>query len=503
MSREPQAAGPGGEPPAAPLLPAPRDLLNPREPYLVPLLLLLLTRAWFWRLLPFASEDAYITFRYARSLVLGYGLVYNPGERVMGFSSPLWTLWSALGYALLRDPVLWSRAWTVLADAFTVLALGAMLRRHASAASAWCFALFFAGWTYFAAVAVSGMENSVMLALIVLAAALAERRSRLAGPALAGVALIRPEGIAAAAVLALRAAWRDRAVALALVAAALLSVAAYFGSPLPQSVLAKASIYGTPGPLAGRHWWEWLSPFAFGRWPVTTEGSVLFAMAVVTGPAAAVGALALRRMRRTALAAAVAAALVVWLGYAALGVAFFYWYLVAPLGGVTAAVAVGLPRIVRGRAVYAGLALFVLGTWTLAPDLYRGRAGAELQSFGRLADYLVAHARAGQKVMLEPIGMVGYRCKLVVVDQVGLVSPQVARRRLQGPGWLSDMVAAERPDWLVLRQGEQREARAFAGVGAPFRSAAERDSVLAGYTLATVVNAPAGENALAVWARRP
>src|SRR5262249_29142195 len=163
----------------------------------------------------YASEDAYITFRYARNLVLGYGLVFNPGERVMGFSSPLWTLWNSLGYALLRDPVLWSRAWSVVADAFTLLALGVMLKREVSRWSAWCFAAAVAGWPYFAAVAISGMENSAMLALVVLAAALVGRRSVAAGPALAAVALVRPEGIAAAAVLALWAGGRNRGIAAA------------------------------------------------------------------------------------------------------------------------------------------------------------------------------------------------------------------------------------------------------------------------------------------------
>jgi hypothetical protein len=35
-------------------------------------------------------DDAMITMRYADNLVQGHGLVWNPGERVEGFSSPLW-----------------------------------------------------------------------------------------------------------------------------------------------------------------------------------------------------------------------------------------------------------------------------------------------------------------------------------------------------------------------------------------------------------------------------
>lgn len=36
------------------------------------------------------GEDCYITYRYARNLVLGDGLVYNPGEYVEGISNPYW-----------------------------------------------------------------------------------------------------------------------------------------------------------------------------------------------------------------------------------------------------------------------------------------------------------------------------------------------------------------------------------------------------------------------------
>jgi hypothetical protein len=103
--------------------------------------------------------------------------------------------------------------------------------------------------------------------------------------------------------------------------------------------------------------------------------------------------------------------------------------------------------------------------------------------------------------MLEPIGMVGWRCKVRIVDEVGLVSPAVARRRLQGPGWMADVVRAEQPDWLVVRRIVLADTRAFAGRGMPFRSRAERDSMLAGYRLAGWVDPASEENALAVLER--
>ena len=38
---------------------------------------------------PRTIDDAYITFRYARNLLAGNGLVYNPGEWVLGTTTPV------------------------------------------------------------------------------------------------------------------------------------------------------------------------------------------------------------------------------------------------------------------------------------------------------------------------------------------------------------------------------------------------------------------------------
>src|SRR4051812_31136182 len=56
-------------------------------------------------------EDYFITFRYSRNLARGHGLVYTPGERVHGFTSPLGTLLPALFDSIAGSesyvPALW------------------------------------------------------------------------------------------------------------------------------------------------------------------------------------------------------------------------------------------------------------------------------------------------------------------------------------------------------------------------------------------------------------
>lgn len=69
---------------------------------LASLLLLLLLLAWSLR---FIQDDAFISFRYAHNLVLGEGLVWNPGERVEGYTNFLWTLAIAAGIRAGLEPV--------------------------------------------------------------------------------------------------------------------------------------------------------------------------------------------------------------------------------------------------------------------------------------------------------------------------------------------------------------------------------------------------------------
>src|SRR5258708_17172329 len=49
---------------------------------------------------PRTIDDAFITFRYARNLLSGNGFVFNPGQHVLGTTTPLYTLLLAVLAAL-------------------------------------------------------------------------------------------------------------------------------------------------------------------------------------------------------------------------------------------------------------------------------------------------------------------------------------------------------------------------------------------------------------------
>ena len=56
----------------------------------------------------FVGDDAFISFRYAQNLMAGHGLVWNPGERVEGYTNFLWVLLMAAGMRLGVAPELLS-----------------------------------------------------------------------------------------------------------------------------------------------------------------------------------------------------------------------------------------------------------------------------------------------------------------------------------------------------------------------------------------------------------
>src|SRR5205085_7772430 len=60
--------------------------------------------AWLtWRYTPFIIDDAFISIRHAENLVRGYGLVYNPGEQIEGYTNFLWVIIIAAVHALGGD----------------------------------------------------------------------------------------------------------------------------------------------------------------------------------------------------------------------------------------------------------------------------------------------------------------------------------------------------------------------------------------------------------------
>ncbi len=203
-------------------------------------------------------DDAFISYRYARNLAEGNGLVFNIGQYVEGYTNLLWTLLIALGIRL-------GFAATTLGHVFGLLSgLAALYATYVYAATGlgsdrkWIAGLAPAALlatTGFGYWAMSGLETALFLAAISFALA-AEARDRLGLATLAAcvATLTRPDGgLVACVIFAAHIARHHRsgiaifkwpavygAFLLALTAGRLL----YYGDPLPNTFYAK--IGGVP-----------------------------------------------------------------------------------------------------------------------------------------------------------------------------------------------------------------------------------------------------------------
>ncbi len=162
-----------------------------------------------------AVDDAYISFRYAQNAILGYGLVFNPGEKVEGFTNFLWTV---LMLPLEGAGLDVGRASIVLGAGLSLAILWLVLRfarlanlpRGAGPLAALLLAVdgTFALWS------VGGLETALFAFLVLAGAVLYVREQEAETAPYSGVffalaAMTRPEGLLVFALTAAhQAAWR-------------------------------------------------------------------------------------------------------------------------------------------------------------------------------------------------------------------------------------------------------------------------------------------------------
>lgn len=441
---------------------SPRDA---QQPFLtrrdLGIMLVLAAMAIIVRLIPGPRtiDDAFITFRYARNIVQGVGFVYNPGEYVLGTTTPLYTLLLATigGVGGGVDFPAVAPVLNALADGVNVALLYLIARRllgHPVPGLA--AGLLWAVAPRSVAFAVGGMETSVYVALMLGAfAAWLWDRTVLAS-ALAGLAtLARPDALIWAGPLALAMMWRVRreqpgrpplarlpwcegGVYLAVLLPWLVYGTLVFGSPLTRSMTAKVAAYVQP-------WYTALGTFAVNYGVPFFEQETLGNAAVPVGgllyPALAVaGGVALSRRDWRFIPLAVFP----WLcaaAFALVNIRMFNWYLVPPMAIYTLCVIAGVwmlavrvlghKRASWALAVVAAIwLLFSLRDWELHPGYGQDRptphmAWNEAEILQeQVGQMIAARARPDAVIAAGDIGAVGWGSNLRILDTVGLISPQ-------------------------------------------------------------------------------
>jgi hypothetical protein len=369
----------------------------------------------------FYEDDAFITLRYARRWIDGAGPTWTDGERVQGYTHPLWLLQLALLGRCGADLVAASRALGVAYFG----AIFVVFRRARALPSA---ALALATLPCLAAWAMGGLETASFAFWVILSAwstmrvvassNATARAGALAGAALAAAALTRPEGagvaLVACAWVAASRRWRALrgllpALALPLAAWAAFA-AAYYGDLLANPIHAKATGYPLGQSLADGV--DYLAA-ASTSWALATALSIVV----------------LARARRPealwllAMAAPLVAGLLVGGGDHMLG-----GRLVVPAAALLVFAAGVLGRRIAGSWAPACL----VGAAVLQAPVALGRerpADRAAVMGGAVGRFLERSLPAGSLVAISVAGSTAYFApSLRFLDTLGLTDRRIARR---------------------------------------------------------------------------
>ncbi len=454
-------------------------------------------------------EDYYITYRSSQHLATGQGLVFNVGDRLHTFTSPLGVLLPAAACRLTGTTsdaaAIWIfRLWSAAALAGAIALIFTLARRLAYG---WFAALAVVSWAALDAKSIdftiNGMETGFLLLFIAytLWALLVCRSRRWVHLGLAWAALMwtRPDsflyiGLLAAGVWLFndpavtglqRREWLKVFLLAGLTCTALylpwfIWAWWYYGTPVPHTITAKGGVVTEVKTLAGLlgtlvrfpvSVWRGetsleatflASYFQIGGWPVwlvtAARGLGLLVAAVWLVPGT--------RME-TRVASFAFCGLHGYLSYFPFFP--FPWYLPGPallaavaLGGLVAQARAGAGgtgwRLGAARAVVAlvigGLAVEGWQTWQMMRQMAVEQelsAGAVRKQTGL---WLKEHAQPGDTVFMEPLGHIGYFSGMKTYDFPGLSSRETVRAiRAVGVNWgyLAEYLS---PDWLVLRPWE-------------------------------------------------
>jgi hypothetical protein len=413
-----------------------------------------------------AYDDPFITYRYARNLKEGLGFVYNPGERILSTTTPLFTLLLAISHLFIADiPRL-----AILIGVISLISGGLLLfdlsRTWNSPVVGWAGLLLYP--TFPLLVSTLGSEMPLYLALCIGTFALYARKRYLLAAVVASLAcLARPDGILIPVLLAgdylIRRRgsipWRAVLVFSGILLAWGAAAWYYFGSPLPVTLIAKQR----QGALAISQGFAENFPiilYGYIRWPYILQASL-----------AIIGLLyALWRMR-------IWTVFLLWpityfMAYTLLGVSSYYWYYAPLVPGFVIAAGFGLSAIYdvlrkssRERyqltqQIAKIISAIILTILVIINGVHLYQARTQIDNryviYRAAGEWLREFSNPEDRVGALEVGIIGYFARRSMVDFTGLIQPEVTEN-LNPDSTYEDAamwaVNAYHPDYLVLHEG--------------------------------------------------
>lgn len=447
------------------------------------------------------ADDAYITYRYASNLLHGHGMVFNVGERVLGTTAPLHVFVLAALSPLSSDLPRVANVLSYVCLALLATVLYALLERAGEPR---------AGLVAAVLVAVTPTSylfaplETVLVAALSWALILASRN----GPwwavgVLAALACLTRGDCALLVVVVLLAEWivrrdlrrilAEAALSFAIAAPWLLYAWVMYGSPVPGTAAAKTG------------WQAHLGTFLGGAWPKVFS-TMLADSPWLSGLVLALAVVGVVRIVRERALRGLAIVPVWMLAYTAaytlLAISWpFSWYYYPLLVGVTVLAGLGVDAVLRWLRIagseFAGtlapqhpspqpcttgdaqlgdpprssavwvrpfrvtaavvgvalavvlLAVQVRTTLALSRSLPRAKWSGARDALNRsIAAWLRENTPAGASVAMAEVGAIAYYSEIRVIDQWGLVTPEVVPHVKRGDfEWA---VEHFRPDYVLV-----------------------------------------------------
>lgn len=410
-------------------------------------------------------DDSFITYRYARNILAGNGFVYNQGERILGTTTPLYTLiltLTAIPFGGRDAPFpLISAVLNACFDAISCVLLYQLGQRfHFDLAGA-ITALVWSIAPYSVTFAIGGLETSLYILLLLSMIFLYVQGKYIPAWFMAALALLtRPDALILIGLVGLhRLFLLIKKVKLSIWEPILFIVPVgvwcmfafmYFGSPLPHSMLAKTLAYHLDSSAAFiRLLQHFATPFmeetTFGP-PIIIAGLILYPFLFI------IGARTLVRKNPSILPAAIYP----WFYLIVFSIAnplIFRWYLTPPLPFYFFFILVGIEQILNEvllptlsksilnsqeqsiwinkipQLVLFGFPLIMsLLAWTIRPD--HGPATPAPQMawikletiYHQAASILQPVLKPGSVIAAGDVGVLGYDTGARILDTVGLNS---------------------------------------------------------------------------------
>lgn len=399
------------------------------------------------------ADDAFITFRFAEQIAAGNGFVYNLGERVLGTTTPLFTLLLAVPALLSISPLYSALAINAVSAGITVVIIHRIAVLLDFGRLAYLPPLLLIIFPRVLVTDTGGMETAFFTMLVTAALYYNARGHIPLMLAIASLAaLTRPEGFILLFIVCLyrlfisaKRMLKCSFIPASLILPWIIFAWKYFGTPVPHSIPAKLALYANFGTM-------------------TIFDNVIFLlglhhpMGIALSLFCFIGIVYLFAANRYGMCEMVwIVALVDFLAISKTHL--FLWY-ITPMypyfllfaGGGIVYITRLIPFTRNNIRIVAPLLLFaaaVVLTWS-APQTGRHFARQQQtleQVHKSIGLYLADTVGRDEIVAAEDIGYIGYYSNVKILDRDGLVSPEAVPYNREGDYF--GLIKSTRPDWVI------------------------------------------------------